>query len=266
MSKKTMSALLTGLFIVLFFGGVAYIKLKKGVDFVAQPGSVRERMLRHPGRKQFDVGAYNKIVNRTLEESCNFKKLSRRMGCEEGYGYVHFSKEMNSFFKLPENSQNVLGVEIGSVSMALGAGVALSRLGKTPLDIQIKGNPNLIKYVYDGWGLSETILGVFYKQESHCIFESEYQKYCLFGVGRALFFLDTSLDVINQTDPSTQKGYLFARIFGGELPAIGADQQIEKLAVLVQEGPLLELNTKISCDGILPDHIMDCKVLSLPIR
>lgn len=259
MSKNRIGFILTGVFIAVFILIIFYIKFYKGVDFVDQPGSVRERMLRHPGMKFFDEGAYQKIKNMPLEKACAQENSSHQLMCSEGYHFVDRSKAMNAFFKLEENQQRILEVSVADIAEALGVGIALSHLRKSPLDIKLKGDSKLMKYVYDGWGQREAIFRAFYSLDSICTYEDEYQKYCLYGVGRGLFFLDMPMKSLKTADSSTKRGYRFARIFGGGLEPLDPEDPIEKLAAQLLERPQSDWISTVKCGDKIPDHAADCQ-------
>lgn len=257
--KKILGVLLLAISALVF---VTYARHKKFYNGPLDPANiVAKRIKSFPSTKLFDEGAYAQIQEKALSQSCTYQDKVQNLLCSQGFYYVKRSKELNKKFnQISEGTlARPVNTELASVADGLGTGVALSFIKRNPTQLEIDNNPKVYtQYLYDGWGYREALSSPEPKPDRICKFE-DYNRYCLFGAGRALFYLGLNAKAVETESTWVKKGFYFSKTYEGKDIKHIADENLDKVALALREGNSSSSPALVNCvtEGIR--HTVECR-------
>jgi hypothetical protein len=199
------------LLIVVIFIALNYPSFSNEVAKGITPGPVQI------ANAYFQIGQVQSLNSRP-STACSFEKDHRRIFCQEGY---YFQETIKA-----ENNLNQISIKkVQSKIISLGSGMAMAALGK---DVNW-ANP----YQVDGWGFIKTFA---FKDFAAALPDScmdikipvTSQKFCLWGAGRALYFLKKNEIQKLMTNDPRKLGYEFAESFTSEKENVEMKQMQDK--------------------------------------
>lgn len=246
--KAAVLLLSVSLSIGLFSSYLYFVKREKKASF-----DVRGPVM-FDGEKIFHEGAYSRVKNRSSEESCHFENKMANDICLEGFYYIEYIEKFNSLVQESKLSQSDLHFELISFERSLALGMAMSYLGLKLNEIKFTGESFLIKYVADGWGLHEFYVSVKRgRSDEQVCPQDHYVEHCLFGSGRAAFYLGFS---VNQAlGGSMRQGYMFAQKISNSLGSAKSPPSEKQMAKSID----IETEEEFyRCIYLKKTHFLEC--------